>query len=80
MAKLLSRLPQLTVDFATPRLRTFWRYAKVELKPPTPGEIPEISKRITDVVTGASTGRWAKVSVKVSFAIIYDFNLKTKNF
>lgn len=66
MAKVLARLPQLTMDFATPRLRTFWRYAKVEFKPPTPGEFPEIGKRVGDVISAAQTGRWTKLSVKVS--------------
>jgi F-type H+-transporting ATPase subunit g len=65
MAKLLNSLPKLTVDFARPRLNTFWRYAKVELKPPTPGEFGEIGKGISNIVNGASSGKWAKVTVKV---------------
>ncbi len=52
------------VKFATPRLNTFWRYAKVEFKPPTPSEIPEVSKRFGDVVSSVTTGKWKQVSVK----------------
>jgi len=43
MAKLIQKLPALlatTREVATPKLNTFWRYAKVELAPPSPGEIP----------------------------------------
>jgi F-type H+-transporting ATPase subunit g len=52
------------VEFSTPRLRTFWRYAKVELKPPTPGELPEISKQLTDVMNAAKSGKWKHVTVR----------------
>lgn len=57
---------QGVVQFSTPRLQTFWRYAKVEFKPPTPGELPEITKGLTDLLNGAKTGKWKKVTVKVS--------------
>ena len=56
------------VAFSTPRLQTFWRYAKVEFKPPTPSEIPDLAKRFGDVVTSASTGKWQKLSVKEALA------------
>ena len=56
------------VAFSTPRLQTFWRYAKVEFKPPTPLEIPDLAKRFGDVVTSASTGKWQKLTVKEALA------------
>jgi len=76
MAKLVSRLPQLATEFATPRLRTFWRYAKVELKPPTPGEFPEVAKRAGDLVASASSGKWTKLTVKVS--VFFSLNKRSR--
>ena len=58
---------QGVVQFSTPRLQTFWRYAKVEFKPPTPGELPEITKGLTELLNSAKTGKWQKLSVKVRF-------------
>jgi len=43
MAALIKKAPALlnqARELATPKLNTFWRYAKVELAPPSPGEIP----------------------------------------
>jgi len=43
MAGLIKKAPALlntAKELAMPRLNTFWRYAKVELAPPSPGEIP----------------------------------------
>jgi len=42
MAKLIQKLPALlntTREIATPKLNTFWKYAKVELAPPSPGDV-----------------------------------------
>ncbi|RNA14618.1 ATP synthase subunit mitochondrial [Brachionus plicatilis] len=67
MSKLVSQLPKLAngvVEFSQPRLRTFWRYAKVELRPPTPGEIPEVSKGLTELLNSAKTGKWKQLTVK----------------
>lgn len=47
-----------------PRLNTFWRYAKVEFKPPTPAEIPELTTRFGKVVQSATTGGFKNLSVK----------------
>jgi len=58
------------VEFSRPRLQTFFRYAAVELKPPTPSEIPEISKRFSDLLLSAKTGRWKNLSTKVSLYTI----------
>jgi hypothetical protein len=47
-------------------LKTFWRYAVVEFKPPTPGEFPEVAKRFNDVLAAGKTGKWKKLTVRVS--------------
>jgi len=43
MASLIKKAPALLAtakEVATPKLNTFWRYAKVELAPPSPADIP----------------------------------------
>merc|ERR1711874_299186 len=43
MASLIKKAPALLAtarEVATPKLNTFWRYAKVELAPPSPGDLP----------------------------------------
>ena len=41
MTNLLNKIPGLVNRHVTPTLKTSWKYAKVELRPPTPGEIAE---------------------------------------
>ena len=65
MAKLVSSFPKLATEFAAPRLRTFWRYAVVEFKPPMPGEWAEVAKGAGDVLASAKSGKWKNVTVKV---------------
>ncbi|XP_067010080.1 ATP synthase subunit g, mitochondrial [Anabrus simplex] len=52
------------MEAAKPRLETFVKYAKVELVPPTPGDIPAIRSGIGKLLSGARTGRWKNVTVK----------------
>ena len=66
MSKLVARLPALAngaVEFSRPRLQTFWRYAKVEFKPPL-SEIPEVQQRFGQLVNSARTGKWKNLTVK----------------
>ncbi|XP_023296426.2 ATP synthase subunit g, mitochondrial [Lucilia cuprina] len=49
---------------ARPQLDTFLKYAKVELTPPTPADIPAIRQGISRLVTGARTGAYKNVSVR----------------
>lgn len=61
---------QGVVQFSTPRLQTFWRYAKVEFKPPI-AELPEITKGLTELLNSAKTGKWQKFTVKVRFNLYF---------
>ena len=53
------------VDYSTPKLNTFWHYARVELTPPSPTDIPKITEGLSSLVKSAKTGKWKQVPVKV---------------
>jgi F-type H+-transporting ATPase subunit g len=53
------------VDNATPRFNLFLKYARVELAPPTPADIPQIRSGIQKLLTGFRTGKWKEATVKV---------------
>lgn len=59
-----------TVDLAKPRLQVFWKYAKVELRPPSPAEFPQISQGFNNIVTAAKSGAWKKLTVRVSVPVM----------
>ena len=59
MSKLIAKIPgwtQAAVRFSTPTIKNIWKYSKVELRPPTPGEIgkaiPLAQKGINNLTTG----------------------------
>merc|ERR1711893_362742 len=65
--RLATKVPQLAkagADLATPRLQTFWKYAKVELGPPSLNQMPEVSKGFSNLLRSARTGKWQQVTVK----------------
>ena len=67
MAALGAKIPRLikaTQDAAIPAFQTFWRYAKVELRPPTPGEFGEVGRGFTNLVSAAKAKKWKNVTVK----------------
>ena len=58
------------MEYSTPKLNTFWHYARVELAPPTPADIPKISEQLQSIVKSAKTGKWKQVTVKVWIKIL----------
>ena len=50
----------------TPKLQKFWYYAKVELVPPKPKDIPRIKEDIRKLVDGYKKGNWKNLTVKVT--------------
>merc|ERR1711976_406465 len=57
-------LVKSTQAYATPRLQTFWKYAKVELKPPSLAEMPQVSQGFSNLIKSAKTGKYTQVSVR----------------
>lgn len=52
---------------AIPGLRTAWKYAKVEMKPPTPGEWPQIAKGFENLFSAVRSRKWKQLTVKEAF-------------
>ncbi|KAH9509230.1 ATP synthase subunit g, mitochondrial [Bulinus truncatus] len=50
-----------------PRLTTAWRYAKVELRPPTLGEMSEVPLGVQRLILSAKTYKWRQLTVKEAF-------------
>ena len=49
---------------AKPQLEVFMKYAKVELTPPTPGDIPAIRQSIGRIMSSARTGAYKNLTVR----------------
>merc|ERR1712055_464328 len=67
MAKLVAKIPVMlkgVMDYATPRLTTFSKYAVVELTPPSPAEIGGVASGIGNIVKSAQSGGWKKLTTK----------------
>jgi len=66
MAKLVKQIPALvatTKEIAVPKLNTFWRYAKVELAPPSPGDIPVAIADLSTKIANAQKQTFRKWTV-----------------
>jgi F-type H+-transporting ATPase subunit g len=64
---MIGRLPALAkglVDSSRPKVVTFLKYARVELTPPTPAEIPKAVQGFGQVIRSAQTGKWKNLTVR----------------
>ncbi|XP_043308626.1 ATP synthase subunit g, mitochondrial-like [Cervus canadensis] len=52
------------VTYSKPRLAMFWYYAKVELVPPIPAEIPTAIQSLKKIINSAKTGSFKQLTVK----------------
>ncbi|XP_053677232.1 ATP synthase subunit g, mitochondrial [Anopheles nili] len=59
-----SSLVSTLMTQARPKFNVFMKYAKVELTPPSPGDIPAIRDGIARIVSGARTGAWKNMTVR----------------
>ncbi|KAG4072320.1 hypothetical protein HA402_004252 [Bradysia odoriphaga] len=64
MASKASALVNSLIVQGRPKFNTFLKYAKVELTPPTPGDIPAIRAGIGKIINGARTGAWKNTTVR----------------
>ncbi|XP_063222900.1 ATP synthase subunit g, mitochondrial [Bacillus rossius redtenbacheri] len=67
ISNMISKGPVLVkgaLAYSRPRFDLFLKYAKVELTPPSPADIPQIRSGIQKLLSGFRTGKWKETPVK----------------
>ncbi|XP_004642387.1 ATP synthase subunit g, mitochondrial-like [Octodon degus] len=65
LAEKVPALVTTAVTYSKPQLATFWYYAKVELVPPTPVEIPAAIQSLKKIVLrSAQSGSFKQLTIK----------------
>ncbi|GAU90586.1 hypothetical protein RvY_02985 [Ramazzottius varieornatus] len=67
MARMFARIPAMAQEAmvaARPGLNTAWKYAKSELRPPTPAEIPKGIAGLMSIATRWGRQPWRHLTVK----------------
>jgi len=62
--RLAAKVIKGTQQAAIPRLLTFWKYAKVEMRPPAPSELGQVVQGFSNLVNAVKTQKWRTVTVK----------------
>lgn len=60
---LIAKSPAMFLRFTQPRLATFVQYAKVELTPPSPGELGAVVKGSFGLIGDTLSMKWATCTV-----------------
>ena len=70
MSKLIAKIPgwtQAAVSYSIPRAKTIWKFAKVELRPPTPAEISEAIPMAQKGINNLTSGKFLELTTKQAF-------------